>query len=234
MSLVSLLPVRAEIRTEPLNDATIYIEQLGSAKIYHETWNIFTILDTGKLREDYDKIWNYLTILEDRCGNCKEVNELKQLRQLIKNVYKQIQTIQTFEGKSQRRRRGWINVIGSLSKSLFGTLDNDDLESLHKEMDKIYSGQHKLASSISNQTAIIRVLLEKEMNKERTNNYDALTQAISNETQQIHVMQAIEILSTTIQELRYDVSTLQTAITIGKHGIIDTLLTPGIQHLVDY
>ena len=81
-----------------------------------------------------------------------------------------MQTIRTFEGKSQRQRRGWINAIGSLSKSLFGTLDNDDLENLHKEMDKIY-GQHKLASSISNQRAIIRVLLE-EVNKEKTNNYD--------------------------------------------------------------
>ena len=226
---MSLLPVRAEIRTEPLNDATIYVEQLGSARVYHETWNIFTILDTSKsLRGDYEKTWNYLTTLEDKCGNCKEINELKQLKQIMKNVYKQMQTIRIFEGKSQRQRRGWINAIGSLSKSLFGTLDNDDLENLHKEMDKIYGRQHKLASSISNQTAIIRVLLE-EVNKERTNNYDALTQAMSNETQQIHMIQAIEILSTMIQELRYDVSTLQTAITIGRHGIIDTrLLTPEI------
>ncbi|KAK9301892.1 hypothetical protein QLX08_005890 [Tetragonisca angustula] len=85
--LMSLLPVRAEIRTEPLNDATIYVEQLDSARVYHETWNIFTILDTSKLRGDYEKTWNYLTTLEDKCGNCKEINELKQLKQIIKNVY---------------------------------------------------------------------------------------------------------------------------------------------------
>nr|XP_033331102.1 uncharacterized protein LOC117223082 [Megalopta genalis] len=228
IQLTSLSLVQAEIRIESLNDSTIYVEQLGPARIYHEPWNIITIFDTNELRKDYEKVEGQLSSLRTRCGNCKEMRELNQLRQIMKNTHKQIQTIQTLEGRDLRHRRGLINAIGSLSKSLFGTLHNDDLENLHKGMDKIYDGQHKLASSISNQTAVIRVLLE-EANRGSRTNYDSLIEVLNNNTQQIQMVRALEAMIPITQGLRDDTSTLLTAITMGKHGIIDTqLLTPEI------
>lgn len=41
----------------------------------------------------------------------------------------------------QRTKRGILNIVGSISKTLFETMDEDDLTQINGELDNIYSNQ---------------------------------------------------------------------------------------------
>lgn len=59
-----------------------------------------------------------------------------------------------------REKRGLLNAIGSISKSLFGTLDEDDLTTINQNIDKLFDLNNNLTSIISNQTHVMRILLD--------------------------------------------------------------------------
>lgn len=51
-----------------------------------------------------------------------------------------------------RSRRGSLNFVGSISRSLFGTLDDDDLELINKNIDKLFYENNKLKTNITYKT----------------------------------------------------------------------------------
>ena len=53
-----------------------------------------------------------------------------------------------------------MNIIGSASKTLFGTLDSNDV--VNANMDKFFDDKNKLKIIISNQTALIRKLVNSD------------------------------------------------------------------------
>ena len=77
-----------------------------------------------------------------------------------------------------RSKRGLLNVIGSASKTLFGTLDEEDLELINKNIDTLFDSSNKIKMILSNQTALIRHVLGDT----RTNQLENLTN--ENQTKQ--------------------------------------------------
>ena len=53
---------------------------------------------------------------------------------------------------TRRSRRGLLNAIGEVSKCLFGTMSNSDLETITKEFDELYSDNKNLAMVMQNHT----------------------------------------------------------------------------------
>ena len=53
-------------------------------------------------------------------------------------------------------------MIGSASKTLFGTLDSNDLDVINANMDKLFDDENKLKVIISSQTALIRKLVNSD------------------------------------------------------------------------
>lgn len=62
----------------------------------------------------------------------------------------------------KRSKRGFLNIIGSVSKSLFGTLNENDLTLVNQNIDKLFDSQNKLTHIVQNQTAMIKSLLQDE------------------------------------------------------------------------
>ena len=58
-----------------------------------------------------------------------------------------------------RQKRGLFNAIGSVTKTLFGILTENDLEYVNTKLDKLYKDNGVLAISISNQIQVIKSLL---------------------------------------------------------------------------
>ena len=81
-------------------------------------------------------------------------------------------------------RRGLLNFIGDLSKSLFGTLSNDDLEKINKEFDQVYSDNEKMSKVLQNHTKILKVLLDSSSVK-----YEKLAQLLESENRQAGLVQ---------------------------------------------
>ena len=78
------------------------------------------------------------------------INNLKQLANHLKTL------------THTRNKRGLFNIIGSISKSLFGTLDNDDLTLINENMDKLFDDNNKIKTIIVNQTALIRKIVNSQ------------------------------------------------------------------------
>ena len=57
-------------------------------------------------------------------------------------------------------RRGLLNAIGEVSKSLFRTMSNSDLEAISKEFDQLYSDNKNLAMVMQNHTKILKLVLD--------------------------------------------------------------------------
>ena len=53
-----------------------------------------------------------------------------------------------------------MNFVGSIPRSLFGTLDGDDLELTNKNINKLFNENNKLKTIIANQTALIRKIVD--------------------------------------------------------------------------
>lgn len=61
-----------------------------------------------------------------------------------------------------RQKRGLIDAIGSISKSLFGTLDADDLTTINANIDKLFNDENELKTIVANQTALIRKIISND------------------------------------------------------------------------
>ncbi|CAK9821244.1 hypothetical protein ANTRET_LOCUS10, partial [Anthophora retusa] len=61
-----------------------------------------------------------------------------------------------------RTKRGLLNIIGSASKALFGTLDNVDLDLINQNIDKLFDANNKMKVVISNRTALIIKIIDSE------------------------------------------------------------------------
>ncbi|KAK1118218.1 hypothetical protein K0M31_015263 [Melipona bicolor] len=123
-----------------------------------------------------------------------------------------------------RGRRGLINAIGSLSKTLFGTLDENDLKLINENIDELFNDQNKLTHIVQNQTLIFKHILRDshfvELTEQLSNHSKELNQAINNEILDRNLL----ILEILITELANKVNDFYYMIILGKRGIIDTTL----------
>ena len=72
-------------------------------------------------------------------------------------ISKQISSI---IGKNKRQKRGIANFVGDISKTLFDTLNDNDLQRINHELDKLYMDNRNIAVALSNHTKILNMLLD--------------------------------------------------------------------------
>ena len=120
-----------------------------------------------------------------------------------------------------RSKRGLLNVIGWVSKTLFGILLEKDLEFINKNIDTLFDSSNKINTILSNQTALIRHVLDDI----KTNQLENLTNDIRkienhNEKNEILISLLLQTESTT-SELHINIDEIFNTIILGKQGIIN-------------
>ncbi|XP_043521508.1 uncharacterized protein LOC122534690 [Frieseomelitta varia] len=122
--------------------------------------------------------------------------------------------------------RGLINAIGSISKTLFGTLDNDDLSLINKNIDGLFNEafQNKISSIIQNQTIIMKQILTDD-------NFESLTTKLIEQSTKLQKAQNTLMFDETLltleilySEFADKINEFYNIIILGKNGIIDTTL----------
>ena len=121
---------------------------------------------------------------------------------------------------TRRTRRGLLNAIREVSKSLFGTLSHSDLEVISKEFDQLYSDNKNLAMVMQNHTKIL---------KAESAIAHVIKGSLNNNTRNLFVAPKLIKCEILIQELHDDIETALGAVNNVKHGIIHPqILTPVI------
>lgn len=125
------------------SDAGLYFEETGKVRLYHEEWKIITYINITEIQNSYDyisEIFNHivnfcqnlptLSIYDPKNGMTYDIQEgCGNIINLVTAVMHEItqNNVNWWENsQTSRSKRGLINIIGSISKTLFGTLDEDD------------------------------------------------------------------------------------------------------------
>ena len=179
-----------------------------------------------ELREPIEKILiNYLDVfnMETDSLPCTSLipctnkfNRLKFKYRNLPNLTRQLKLLLRY-----RSKRGLLNVIGSVSKTLFGTLDEKDLELINKNIDTLFDSNNKIKTIIGNQTALIKRVLDDT----KTNQIENLASDIHkienhNEKNEILVSLLIQTEST-MSEFHTNIDEIFNTVMLGKQGIIN-------------
>lgn len=179
-----------------------------------------------------------LHLAETACGKeCTPVYELQLTRGRYNRLQSKIQILHKLLGK-QRAKRGLANFIGDISKTLFGTLSEKDLEQINNEFDNIYKDNKQLAQVLTNHTKILKIILDSSSTdyKNLRGKINAESNALRNlgtgvnaNTLNTFVNSKLMLATLLIDEMVDDINTAINAINDGKHGVVHPqILTPKI------
>ena len=176
-------------------------------------------MEINDLFTQYEELQKHFTTIDNLCRNTCEYNmEIKNLKSWLQRLHDLV--IHLKLATHIRVKRGLLNVIGSISKSLFGTLDEDDLKLINENMDKLFDDDNKIKIIVSNQTALIRRMIKTNGLEQ----IEIISKTLEKDIQQIRNEGAITNLILQLEGASYDLhfqlNEILNVITMGKQGPI--------------
>ena len=142
----------------------LYYEKIRPLRVFHTQWKLVTGIEVAEVLTSRPRTQPQINRIKALCTTynwtsctADDLNTALQRKLLDGKRYEEL--LLNILGKAQFRRTKRsvpLGFIGSLSKALFGTLDNDDAQYYNKEIDKLYKDQNHLAELLGNQTHVIR------------------------------------------------------------------------------
>ena len=119
--------------------AGIHFTHLGELYIVTDSWKIVTHLKMDTLLERNRQLASYMNQLQRRCENeiaiqftCGE--HLDPLLRRAEKLYKRVDQVSEMPTYVPNKQRGLISGIGTLAKTIFGTMDADDAEQINNHL----------------------------------------------------------------------------------------------------
>lgn len=237
--------VQGFIRLEPLDNVNLIQESVGEVYAYSESWKIFYQIGYHVIEERMLELRNSERKIIDICGidRCTfemrtEFDDIKQLMLELKEQYQNV-LYQSGVGKTnseRRRKRGVLDLIGTIHKFLYGTLDANDLKVINENFDNIKNSSDHMIKAIDKQTFILREVVQNINHNEKTikETFDQIAEKLNylsrnynDQDFQLKMVYALNKMTLGIQMLKSKVSTISNAITFGHRGIVSPqLFTP--------
>ena len=137
--LVALLPIFAEVyHVKPVKTHDgVYFEKVGKMQLYSEAYNLHITIDTrgiiNKVQEtlDFINLMDYLNQNADSKMLIYQANCLLEKSKLLNNSPTVI---------DQKRFKRVIDTVGSLSKFLFGIMNDQDRSAILENVNSLYKG----------------------------------------------------------------------------------------------
>ncbi|KMQ96322.1 env protein [Lasius niger] len=138
----------------------LYFEKIGRLHYAKETWKLVIKLDLEALLQRYKQIEEYIQEQQLKCDTLKFHVQYQQdactsfesiatrEARYLKSIMTQIQTVYR---SPTDRRRGLINGIGSIAKTLFGTMDAEDEKQIKEQLELIQNNQQTVQHAVKNQ-----------------------------------------------------------------------------------
>ncbi|XP_043604718.1 uncharacterized protein LOC122577453, partial [Bombus pyrosoma] len=224
--------ISAQINITPLEGNSVFVENIRKGYLYSDTANIIVGLDTSDIHEQINTIELHKSTINSRAISKEYAEELDGLQIRINNLKQLAKHLKTLI--HTRSKRGLLNIIGSVSKSLFGTLDEDDLTLINENIDKLFDDNNKIKTVIANQTALIR----KIVNSENLNHLEKSYNDVLKQQQQANIdrfmLKMIIKLDTEIQTLHFQLDEILNVIILGKQGIISPQILDPDEFIENY
>lgn len=225
--------MHAQLEITPVKENSVFLEKLNHAILYSDTVNIIIGLDISDIITQVNNIETFKHILNEHVRDQPQfLDELNSVGKRLRNVQKLAQYLKQLT--HSRIRRGLINIVGSLSKTLFGTLDNDDLTLVNQNIDKLFDNENRLKTIIANQTALIKKIINSDsLAKIESLNQDVSTLADTLQKDNIYIAMILEA-EAALQDLHFQLDELLNVIILGKQGIISPQILDQQQFMKGY
>lgn len=159
-----LLPLltRATLKISQIDhNPGIYFEERGKVELFTTQWKLIAYYDLTSFNGALTQAEFYVNEINNLCKQLEgkpnfdllcssAVAEVSHLMNDIKLKFSLIQP-----KHKPRNKRALVNVIGTISKSLFGTMDEDDAKFYDKQIEKLKYNENYLLELVKNQTLII-------------------------------------------------------------------------------
>lgn len=123
----------------PLDDSGIFHEKVKQVYLYSDEINMCIGIDINDVYEKLNHMKTNIMFIEKVCKNkCEVHNEIIPLNRRIEKLEALAYQLRLLTHNYALTKRGLLNVVGSISKSLFGTLDTYDLDLININIDKLF------------------------------------------------------------------------------------------------
>jgi hypothetical protein len=230
----------------------LFFDHLGTLRYHTSHWEIITYYNITHINTQITYAKWISQITQALCLYTRDTSEgRKCIAQLsttaskfdrIDNLHQSLFQI-TGTNKVTRAKRGLINGIGSLAKSLFGTLDYEDAEYYDNMIDKLNSNERNVIELVKEQINIVASTIEnfnQTVSSFRTNEFkfnknieylnkyihdsnDRFSHIESIETLHVHLLSLFQL----INELETQLETIISSILFAKtNSIHPSIITP--------
>lgn len=150
------------------NGSGIYFENLGHVKTTSTKWKMVTYTNISIYYEKLYLINNTYTKSLPLCNNknldhvhfyfCQQ--SLNYLKAKIPYLYSKYQSIEDLVGKNQiRNKRGLFNGIGTIFKTIFGTLDYEDATYFEKAINDVKGDENEMLKLMKEQIHVVKTTI---------------------------------------------------------------------------
>lgn len=227
------------------------MEDLGSVKFVQSYWDYVTYIDLSNLEHKLRTITEMYT---EASGICNSDDTTKKFPSCQKEISLIGETLAKLEAEKslymdlvsshKRQKRGYINAVGSISKTLFGTLSAEDADRYDKILSEVEQNLDAVTHLVSEQTSIDRAILDSVNGTLGTIEYnvEALNKTLNNVLSSFQKFQKdmstalmldiamenhINLLNLVLQHFQAEVDSVINAILFAKVGILHpVLITP--------
>ena len=147
----------------------VYFEDLGHTTLSTTTWTIIVYVPLQTTTSETTELERYAHYIDGTCSRltvrnwtaCSHFGDTINRRlQQIRNTQRLLTDIVQKREDDTRHKRGLFNFVGKLSKALFGTMDEDDAQYYHDQIDRFEQGSTTLTQLVKQQLIVVKSTLE--------------------------------------------------------------------------
>ena len=145
-----------ELRIQPLNNSVLFLKE-ADIFLSRDYWRIAVDRDISGYYETVSTIKTNLLIVEQQRQEFTSVAELQQIDLFLQTLEYKLQTFNQLLPRLDRRR-GLVNLGGTIIKTLFGTATVTDVHKLHDVITEMKSRNSDIVHSLTNQLMYVKKL----------------------------------------------------------------------------
>lgn len=235
----------------------IHFEKIGRLMLTNNNWELITYFDLTHHAQNFKQLEQYYRKTVTLCQHTKLNSVL--IEQLIKPLCKRnlfnireaiskisqeriiLEQLVGHEEQQNRTRRGVINLIGRVSKFLFGTMDDEDAEYYNNKIKQSSDNELELTQLIKEQTSVVQATIRNFNNTIGTlaynenilaRNLDQLSKVMEEEVARDidetrlynTISEHFSTLSLLLEQYQIDNNNIIEAVLVAKVGILHPLI----------
>lgn len=246
------------------SDIGLYFEEIAEIRFYHEEWKLATYINLTCYEEEYTNLQKMVNTVKNLCIQLKTNNSTENRTEIfnitegcgpiINEIDIIMLEIEEYNSRwfyniktiNSRKKRGLINIIGEVSKALFGTLSESDSKEYLKEFEILHNKGAVREQIIRKQTTIIQSSVNliqataeqlEEKNKQLESQLNSIKYHIEKMSKQVFIIYDTMAAKTKIQDMVSFITLLiisfqnkqkqfLQAIAIGEKGANNPILIP--------